>query len=114
MARLSVAAALAQALARLGFNLNYGPVIDLAFNARSPVIARPGRSYGSDPQALTAPMRRVSWPRIMLMGLRASPSTAKHFPGHGSVSRDPHDEPVDARGTWREGEKHDGAVAQPE
>lgn len=90
-------AALAEALARLGFNLNYGPVVDLAFNASNPVITRPGRSYGSDPQAVVAHAARF----VAAHHAHGVASVAKHFPGHGSVSRDPHDEPVDASGTWR-------------
>lgn len=93
-------AALAQALAGLGFNLNYGPVVDLAFNAGNPVITRPGRSYGSDPQAVAAHAAGF----VAAHTAHGVASVAKHFPGHGSVSLDPHDEPVDASDTWREDE----------
>lgn len=92
--------ALAEALARLGFNLNYGPVVDLAFNANNPVITRPGRSYGSDPHAVAAHAARF----VAAHSAHGVASVAKHYPGHGSVSLDPHDEPVDASGTWREDE----------
>ena len=42
--------AMAAELAEAGFNLNYGPVVDLNVNRANPVIGRLGRSYGSDPR----------------------------------------------------------------
>ena len=42
---------MADELARAGFNMNYGPVVDLNLNRRNPIIARLGRSYGADPES---------------------------------------------------------------
>jgi len=88
---------MAQALAGLGFNLNHGPVLDLAVNARSAVVAGLGRSYGDDPAVVAA--HAASFVRAHhAHGVQV---TIKHFPGHGSAAEDPHLRPVDATGSWR-------------
>ena len=71
-------------LSKLGFNLNFAPVADLA-NVENSVIA--GRAYGKD-AATVAP-----FVTSMMQGLQEQKVTAclKHFPGVGSTTQDTHD-----------------------
>lgn len=89
---------LARALSNLGFNLNFGPVVDLAINPDNAVIARLGRSYGTDPADV------AKFAAIFVAAHRAHgiSTAAKHFPGHGSTRLDPHSVSVDATRSWSE------------
>jgi beta-N-acetylhexosaminidase len=78
---------LSRQLADLGFNLNFGPVVDLRLNPRNPIIARMNRSFGDDP-AMVADYARVFIDAHHGEGLA---TTLKHFPGHGSSWGDTHD-----------------------
>jgi beta-N-acetylhexosaminidase len=79
-----VARAMAVELRVAGCNLNFAPMLDLNVNPESPVTK--DRSFGADPY-LVAKMG-VAFDH----GLRAGRvlSCAKHFPGHGDTSVDPH------------------------
>jgi beta-N-acetylhexosaminidase len=79
-----VARAMATELRAVGCNLNFAPMLDLHVNSESPVTM--DRSFGSDPN-LVANMG-AAFDR----GLRAGGvlSCAKHFPGHGDATVDPH------------------------
>jgi beta-N-acetylhexosaminidase len=79
-----VARAMAVELRVAGCNLNFAPMLDLNVNPESPVTK--DRSFGADPR-LVAKMG-IAFDR----GLRAGRvlSCAKHFPGHGDTSVDPH------------------------
>src|SRR5262249_13176390 len=46
-------AGMAKDLAGAGFNLNFGPVVDLNLNPANPVIGQRERSFGADPNAVT-------------------------------------------------------------
>lgn len=79
-----VAHAMALELRAAGCNLNFAPMLDLDTNPQSPVTKN--RSFSADPlkvAALGAAFHR---------GLRAGGvlSCAKHFPGHGDTTVDPH------------------------
>lgn len=89
---------MAQELARAGFNLNYGPVLDLNLNRRNPVIGRLGRSYGADPD------RVVAYARAFISAHREVNvlTSVKHFPGHGSSWTDSHKRFVDLTKTWKD------------
>lgn len=89
---------LAQELAGAGFNLNYGPVVDLNLNRRNPVIGRLGRSYGADPKRVTA------FAQAFISAHREANvlTSVKHFPGHGSSFADSHKRFVDLTKTWKE------------
>jgi beta-N-acetylhexosaminidase len=89
---------MAQELARAGFNLNYGPVVDLNLNRSNPVIGRPGRSYGADPKKVLA------YAQAFIAAHREANvlTSIKHFPGHGSSWTDSHKEFVDLSKTWKE------------
>lgn len=91
-------AKMAAELAHAGFNLNFGPVVDLNRNPSNPVIGRLKRSYGEDPETVTAIARGF------IEAHRAANvvTVAKHFPGHGSSRADSHKTLADVSGTWRE------------
>lgn len=81
-----------KALARLGVNVDFAPVLDLDTNKNSPIIG--DRSFGADP-ALVSDLGMAA-----IRGLRSRGvlSCAKHFPGHGDTSLDSHMElPEDNR-----------------
>jgi beta-N-acetylhexosaminidase len=91
-------AKMAQELADAGFNMNFGPVVDLNRNPYNPVIASLNRSYGEDPHVVTAKARA-----FILAHREANIVTvAKHFPGHGSSRADSHKTLPDISQTWRE------------
>jgi len=89
---------MATELAEAGFNMNLGPVVDLNTNPWNPVIGARGRSFGADPDTVTA--RAAAF----IKAHRASniATVAKHFPGHGSSRVDSHDRLADVSATWRE------------
>lgn len=71
-------------LRAMGVNMNLAPVMDVNINPMNPVIGV--RSFGED----TACVSRLGV--AMIRGLQQSRvvATAKHFPGHGDTSIDPH------------------------
>lgn len=87
---------LAGDLARQGFNVNFGPVVDINLNPANPIIARYERAFGDEPDAVT------EMATAFIEGHRgAGVATAlKHFPGHGSSRGDTHDGFVDVTGIW--------------
>jgi len=93
-------AGMAEQLARAGFNLNFGPVVDLNINPHNPVIGARNRSFGADPKTVT------SMARAFITAHRAAGivTVAKHFPGHGSSRADSHKGFVDVSKTWEEAE----------
>ena len=87
-------------LQRLGFNLNFGPVVDLALNSSNPVIEQLGRSYGADPDTV------IEYAKAFIMAHRHHHilTAIKHFPGHGSTSIDSHQSLPTITGVWRKEE----------
>ena len=86
----------ARELAKAGFTLNLGPVVDLhrSFN---PVIGKNKRAYSSD--AVTVAKYAAAFVRAHHNHqLRTS---LKHFPGHGLSRKDSHHGFVDIRDSWR-------------
>lgn len=86
----------AQFLRQMGFNVNFGPVVDLETNKNNPVIAKLERSYGTD-------IETVSHYAFMFVDAhrQANMLTAlKHFPGHGSSSGDSHKGFVNVSKSW--------------
>ena len=75
----------ARSCARAGVNLNFAPDVDINSNPDNPVIGV--RSFGADPELVGAAHRRLGRGS---RGRRASPSSAKHFPGHGDTAQDSH------------------------
>ena len=91
-------ASMAEELAYAGFNLNFGPVVDLNLNPANPVIGQRDRSFGADPNTVTA------LARVFIIAHRAADivTVAKHFPGHGSSHVDSHKGLPDISQSWRE------------
>jgi beta-N-acetylhexosaminidase len=80
-----------------GFNLNFGPVVDLDINENNPIIGRLGRSYSKDPQIV------VRYAAAFIKGHREHGvlTALKHFPGHGSSLGDSHKGVVNVTSTWK-------------
>ena len=89
---------MAAELAASGFNLNFGPVVDLNLNPWNPVIGQRDRSFGTDPNTVTM------LARAFITAHRAADivTVAKHFPGHGSSHVDSHKALADVSETWKE------------
>ncbi len=88
---------LASKLAKLGFNLNFGPVADVDVNPSNPIVGQLGRSYGSESDDVVA----YAGEFIRAHRLYGIEPVVKHFPGHGSANADTHDGTVDVTGHWR-------------
>ena len=91
-------AAMAAELAEAGFNLNFGPVVDLNLNPWNPVIGQRDRSFGADPNTVTMLARAF----ITAHRNADIVTVAKHFPGHGSSHVDSHKTLADVSDTWKE------------
>jgi beta-N-acetylhexosaminidase len=89
---------MAEELAQAGFNLNFGPVVDLNLNPANPVIGGRDRSFGADPTIVTMLARAF----IIAHRDANIVTVAKHFPGHGSSRVDSHKALADVSETWRE------------
>jgi beta-N-acetylhexosaminidase len=91
---------LAMELRAHGFNLNFGPVLDLELNPQNPIIARLRRSYGSDPNHVG------SFARAFIFAHHDSGvlTAVKHFPGHGSSTEDSHTVLPDLTESWSDAE----------
>jgi len=91
-------ASMAEELAHAGFNLNFGPVVDLNLNPSNPVIGQRDRSFGADPKIVTM------LARAFITAHRAADivTVAKHFPGHGSSHMDSHKALADISSSWEE------------
>ncbi|MGI9412115.1 MAG: glycoside hydrolase family 3 protein [Hyphomicrobiales bacterium] len=88
---------LAAQLRDTGFNLNFAPVVDVDVNPRNPVIAVHKRSYGSNPKTVE------TYARAFIKAHHRSGvlTVLKHFPGHGSSTKDSHNGLVDISTTWK-------------
>jgi beta-N-acetylhexosaminidase len=90
----------AKGLAANGFNVNFGPVVDLNVNPSNPIIGKYGRSFSADPAKVEAYAGA-----FIAAHRRAGVLTAlKHFPGHGSSNGDSHKGFVDITNSWSETE----------
>lgn len=88
---------MARELKEAGFNLNFGPVLDLNTNRKNPVISRLRRSYGQDAEKV------IRYGESFIAAHRSNEilTAVKHFPGHGSSWADSHKKFVDLTRTWR-------------
>ena len=79
----------------LGFNTDFAPVVDLAFEASRGVMT--SRSVSADPRQVTA------YAREFLAGLRSSSvlGALKHFPGLGQANLDTHHELPSVDKSWK-------------
>lgn len=91
---------MADMLSNHGFNMNLGPVIDLALENETGVIGRLERAYSADVD------RVVDCARIFHEEHEARHllTAVKHPPGHGSAKVDTHEGFVDVSGVWQDKE----------
>jgi beta-N-acetylhexosaminidase len=71
-------------LRAVGFDMNYGPVLDIDTNPQNPIIA--ARSFGRTPELVTELGLSLAG-GLQEVGVAAC---GKHFPGHGDTSQDSH------------------------
>lgn len=89
-------AIIGKACQALGFNTDFAPVVDLAFEASRTVMG--SRVVSADPKEVTF------YAREFLAGLRSAGvlGALKHFPGLGAADLDTHKELPSVRKTWKE------------
>lgn len=71
-------------LAELGFTVDFAPNADVTLGASDPTMG--SRAFSSDPQAVS----ELSLQSLRGLADAGVAGSAKHFPGHGSVSEDSH------------------------
>lgn len=82
----AAAFSIGEELQAVGINMNLAPVVDVNSNPRNPVIGV--RSFGDSPDTVTA------FGKQFLEGFHQAQviATLKHFPGHGDVAVDSHED----------------------
>lgn len=90
-----------QELFAVGINIDFAPVVDVNQNPCNPVIGV--RSFGDTPEIVTAFGKKA------ISGFHQANilTTLKHFPGHGDVQQDSHEDLPVVRKTLEELEKID-------
>lgn len=83
-----------------GFNLVFSPVLDVDINPDNPVIGKLERSFSKNPEEVTQYGKIYS----QEFSNKHIECVYKHFPGHGSSTKDSHLGFVDVSTTWREKE----------
>jgi len=83
-------------LSRLGININFAPVVDV-YSATNPVLGSRERTFSADPDIIT----RHAEQTILSHNYFNVATVLKHFPGHGSSSKDTHLELTDVSKTWK-------------
>lgn len=91
---------MAQELADLGFNVNFGPVVDLNVNPDNPIIGGKKRSFSNSIETVLTHANIF----IQEHAQRRILTVPKHFPGHGSSKNDTHLGLADVTETWSEEE----------
>jgi beta-N-acetylhexosaminidase len=91
---------MAKGLAAVGFNLNFGPVVDVNINPDNPVIGKLGRSFSDN--AINVLSYGAAF--IEAHHEQGVLTSLKHFPGHGSSTNDSHEGFVDVTKTWASAE----------
>ncbi|MEP2783262.1 MAG: glycoside hydrolase family 3 N-terminal domain-containing protein [Pseudoruegeria sp.] len=88
-----------QELAKQGFNVNLGPVLDVD-RIGNPAIGAYGRAYH------TRPAQIATYGEAFVAGFSSAGIlyAAKHFPGHGKSVGDSHETAADISSTWTEKE----------
>ena len=86
-------------LRRLGIDVNFAPVLDVLTEAYSPNIGI--RSYGADPELVA----KMGAARLSAMQVEGVSACAKHFPGLGPATLDPHLKLPVIQTTWQEMDK---------
>jgi len=87
---------IAYTLSRLGINLNFAPVLDI-YTAGNPVLGDRQRTFSADP----ALIEKMAEQMIRSHDYFHVNTVVKHFPGHGSSTKDSHLGLVDVSNTWK-------------
>jgi beta-N-acetylhexosaminidase len=85
--------------AKWGFNVNFGPVLDV-HDPQNTIIGRYGRSFGGDTHNIS--LNAAAF--VDGFSIHGIICVLKHFPGHGRSTGDSHLEPADITSTWSEKE----------
>jgi beta-N-acetylhexosaminidase len=91
---------LAGALAEVGINFNFAPVLDIRRDYKSPAITKKRRSFGKTPEVVIKFARQC----IKAHDAQQIITSLKHFPGHGSARADSHLGFVDVTNDWQDSE----------
>lgn len=91
------ARAMAKTLKKAGFNLDFAPVLDVNVNPDNPVIGKKDRSFSAD-ASMVANYGGVYTRQFLSQKIQC---VYKHFPGHGSSTKDSHLGFVDVTDTWQ-------------
>jgi len=91
---------LGKELKELGFNMDFAPVVDVNVNPENPVIGQLERSFSADPEKV------YEHASSFIDGLHQNGiiTAIKHFPGHGSSTKDSHSGLVDVTNTYKQEE----------
>jgi beta-N-acetylhexosaminidase len=73
-----------KALASIGINVDFGPVVDVLTNPNNPILQ--GRTYGNTANYVT----QMAGQELDGLAAEGIAGTVKHFPGLGSSTIDPH------------------------
>ncbi|KTC79153.1 N-acetyl-beta-glucosaminidase [Legionella cherrii] len=92
----STAKSMSQTLKKTEFNLDFAPELDVNVNPDNPVIGKKDRSFSSDPKQVTR-LARIYTHHFLNQRIQCA---YKHFPGHGSSTKDSHLGFVDVTETW--------------
>jgi beta-N-acetylhexosaminidase len=90
---------IASTLAKLNFNLNYAPVLDV-YNPLCPVLGSKDRCYSSNPEKI-AHFAAIT---IQAHHRNNIKTVVKHFPGHGNSLADSHLGMADVSKQWKQNE----------
>ena len=85
-------------LAKLGINVNFAPVVDLAITPDNPIIGRIGRAFSKNHETVTVHAQKWIEGHLRHRVL----CSLKHFPGHGSSASDSHLGFVDISKGWKQ------------
>lgn len=96
----AAAAAMAHTLAQMGIDIDFAPCVDLNVNPACPVIGAVERSFGSNPATIVR-HAAIFLDELQKAGVKGC---LKHFPGHGSSTKDTHLAAADVTATWSERE----------
>ncbi len=88
---------MARTLQQAEFNLDFAPVLDVNVNPDNPVIGALNRSFSSDPSIVTD-VAGIYSQQFLKHNIQCA---YKHFPGHGSSTKDSHLNFVDVTNTWQ-------------
>lgn len=93
----ATAALMGKTLKKAGFNLNFSPELDVNVNPDNPVIGKKERSFSSDAIAVSS-YAEIYSREFLNQNIECA---YKHFPGHGSSTKDSHLNFVDVSDTWQ-------------